>query len=371
MMRLPIVMIVPTVLFSLILTGTDPGVCVAAEPQRIAITDPAEVDIDFTFQGEYLGTVRISAGRTGRVGLQIVARGNGRFEAAWYLGGLPGAGWNRQDRSTLDGALDNGMLTLMGDGRMILVDGTTARVQDTGGTDQGILTRVVRESPTIGASAPPGAVVLFDGSPPEFMDNASVTDDGLLEVGTTTSMPVADFRLHLEFRVPYMPNSRGQGRGNSGVYIQRRYEIQVLDSFGLDSLFDGCGSLYRQQAADVNMSLPPLAWQTFDIWFRAARFDSDGNKIANARITVLHNGVPIHSNREVVAKTGAGLPEGPEPLPILLQNHRDPVHFRNIWIVLGEPAVAQPYVARTRCTVHIRHRCQIVQRLVNRLRRCR
>jgi hypothetical protein len=371
MMRLAIVIIVPTVLLSLVLSGPPSDVCLAAEPQRIAITDPAEVDIDFTFQGEYLGTVRISAGRTGRVGLQIVARGNGRFEAAWYLGGLPGAGWNRQDRSTLDGALDNGMLTLMGDGRMILVDGTTARVQDTGGTDQGTLTRVVRESPTMGASVPPGAVVLFDGSPPEFMDNAKVTDDGLLEMGTTTSMPVQDFRLHLEFRVPYMPNSQGQGRGNSGVYIQRRYEIQILDSFGLESLFDGCGALYRQQATDVNMSLPPLAWQTYDIWFRAARFDGEGNKTANARITVLHNGVPVHSNREVVAKTGAGLPEGPEPLPILLQNHRDPVHFRNIWIVLGEPAKAPPSIARARCAVRMGHRCQIVRRLVNRLRRCR
>ncbi len=371
MMRLAIVMIVPSVLFGLTVSGTHSSVCVAAESQRIAITDPAEVDIDFSFQGEYLGTVRISAGQTGRVGLQVVARGNGRFEAAWYLGGLPGAGWNQQDRSTLDGTLDNGMLTLMGDGRMILVDGATARVQDTGGTDQGVLTRVVRGSPTMGASPPPGAIVLFDGSPPEFMDNARVTDDGLLEVGTTTSMPVEDFHMHLEFRIPYMPNSRGQGRGNSGVYIQRRYEVQILDSFGMEALFDGCGSLYRQQAADINMSLPPLAWQTFDIWFRAAHFDSEGNKITNARITVLHNGVPIHSNREVVAKTGAGLPEGPELLPILLQNHRDPVHFRNIWIVLGEPEKVQPYVVRARCAPRIGHRCQIVRRLVARLRRCR
>jgi hypothetical protein len=119
------------------------------------------------------------------------------------------------------------------------------------------------------------------------------------------------------------------------------------------------------------MCLPPLAWQTYDIWFRAARFDGQGNKIANARLTVLHNGVPIHRNREIPAKTGAGLVEGPEPMPILLQNHRDPVHFRNLWIVLSEPEVATPYVAKIRCAPRGRHACALVQRLVSRVRRCR
>jgi hypothetical protein len=267
--------------------------------------------------------------------------------------------------------LDEGVLTLMGDGRMILVDRSTATVQDTGGTLQGELTKVVRESPTMGVSPTPGAIVLFDGSPPEHLENAKVTEDGLLEVGSITKMPVHDFRLHLEFRLPYMPMSTGQGRGNSGVYIQRRYEVQILDSFGLEGLFNECGALYRQQAPDVNMCLPPLAWQTYDIWFRAARFDGEGNKIANARITVLHNGVPIHRNREIPAKTGAGLVEGPEPMPILLQNHRDPVHFRNIWIVLSEPTVPTPHIVKIRRAPGGRHVCALVHRLVSRVRRCR
>jgi hypothetical protein len=371
MMRLATVLILPAVIVCLFLCAIQPNSCVAAEEQRVAITDPAEVDIDFGYQGEYLGTAYLARGRRGQAGLQVIARGNGRFEATWYPGGLPGAGWNGVDRGSLSGVLDEGVLTLMGDGRMILVDGSTATVQDTGGTFQGELTKVVRESPTMGAGPPPEAIVLFDGSPPEHLENAKVTEDGLLEVGPTTKMPVHDFRLHVEFRLPYMPLSTGQSRGNSGVYIQRRYEVQILDSFGLEGLFNECGALYRQQTPDVNMCLPPLAWQTYDIWFRAARFDGEGNKIANARITVLHNGVPIHRNREIPAKTGAGLVEGPEPMPILLQNHRDPVHFRNLWIVLSEPEVATPYIARIRCAPRGRHACALVQRFVSRMRRCR
>jgi hypothetical protein len=141
----------------------------------------------------------------------------------------------------------------------------------------------------------------------------------------------------------------------------------------LEGVFNECGALYRQQPPDLNMCLPPLAWQTYDIWFRAARFDDEGAKTANARITVLHNGVPIHSNREIIAKTGAGLPESPEPMPILLQNHSDPVHFRNVWIVLGEPPTAKEYVATTarRRAARCRHTCPILERLIERFRRCR
>ena len=366
--------IVPAVIFSGCLSAAWSPPSIAAESKRIAITDPAKVDTDFTYQGEYLGTVYQAAGRRGQVGLQVIARGDGRFDATWYPGGLPGAGWNQTDRISFSGALHDGILTLMAEGLMILVDGRTASVQDTGGTVRGELTRLVRVSPTIGASPPAQAIVLFDGSQPEHLEGAKVTDDGLLEVGTTTKMPVQDFRLHLEFRLPYMPFSTGQGRGNSGVYIQRRYEVQILDSFGLEGLFNECGSLYRQQPPELNMCLPPLAWQTYDIWFRAARFDDEGNKTANARITVLHNGVPIHSNWEIAAKTGAGLPEGPEPMPILLQNHSDPVHFRNVWIVLGEPAVVKEYAAGaapSRCVRRPRHTCPVLQRIINRWRACR
>jgi hypothetical protein len=139
--------------------------------------------------------------------------------------------------------------------------------------------------------------------------------------------------LHIEFRTPYMPAERGQKRGNSGVYIQGRYEVQILDSFGLDGLFNECGSLYRTQPPLVNMCFPPMSWQTYDIDFTAARFDSAGNKTAPARITVTHNGIVVQKNFEIPNKTGAGAAEGADPRPIKLQNHNDAVQFRNIWII--------------------------------------
>jgi hypothetical protein len=204
--------IVPAAIFSVCLSAIwSSSPSIAAESKRVAITDPAKVDTDFTYQGEYLGTVYQATGRRGQVGLQVIARGDGRFDATWYPGGLPGAGWNQTDRISFSGALHDGILTLMAEGQMILVDGRTASVQDTGGTVRGELTRLVRVSPTIGASPPAQAIVLFDGSQPEHLEGARVTDDGLLEVGTTTKMPVQDFRLHLEFRLPYMPFSTGQG----------------------------------------------------------------------------------------------------------------------------------------------------------------
>jgi hypothetical protein len=171
------------------------------------------------------------------------------------------------------------------------------------------------------------------------LEGAKITPDGLLEPGVLTKFPVGAFRLHLEFRTPFMPTARGQARGNSGVYIQRRYEVQILDSFGLEGAENECGGLYRQTRPDVNACLPPLAWQTYDLWFTPPRFAADGTKLAHALITVLHNGIPIHWNRPIVAKTGGGRPEGPEPLPINLQDHGNPVHFRNIWLVsAGAPS---------------------------------
>ena len=145
-----------------------------------------------------------------------------------------------------------------------------------------------------------------------------------------------DFKLHIEFKLPQLPaNVRGQGRGNSGVYIQRRYEVQILDSYGLPRKNNECGSIYKTRAPDKNVCKKPGEWQSYDITFRAARFDGEGKnakKVKNARITVRHNGVMIHDDVDVPNKTGAGRPEGPEPGPILLQEHGNKVEFRNIWI---------------------------------------
>jgi hypothetical protein len=262
----------------------------------------------------------------------------------------------------LAGQLRDAVLVLnAADGWSAITDGRSASVYSSDGRLRGTLAKRQRVSPTLGAAPPRNALVLFDGTSADQFNGAKITADGLLDVGGVTKVPVRDFRLHLEFRLPYMPYATSQGRGNSGVYIQQRYEVQILDSFGLAGVANECGGLYRLQAPDVNMCLPPLVWQTYDIWFTAARFDDAGNKIANARITLLHNGVAVHNQREIPSKTGAGKLEGPEPFPILLQNHNNPVRFRNIWIVL-EPEMEKAAPCRKPA------RCRPLRSLLNRLR---
>ncbi|HVR83150.1 MAG TPA: DUF1080 domain-containing protein [Planctomycetota bacterium] len=161
--------------------------------------------------------------------------------------------------------------------------------------------------------------------------------DGALEVGKghmITKEKYQDFQLHVEFNIPEPPEgAKDQARSNSGVYLQRRYEVQILESYGQDPpLFNGCGSLYRQKAPDKNAAKKPGEWQTYDITFKAARFEG-GKKTAGARITVVWNGVKVHDDYEIKDKTGAGKPEGPEPGPILFQDHGAKVKFRNIWIL--------------------------------------
>src|SRR5690606_10766687 len=129
-----------------------------------------------------------------------------------------------------------------------------------------------------------------------------------------------DHKIHIEFLLPYKPEARGQGRGNSGIYLQGRYEVQMLDSFGLEGRDNECGGIYSVAKPKVNMCLPPLVWQTYDIDFTAARYDAEGKKTANARITVHHNGVLIHDDIELPhATTASRLKEGPEDGPIYLQ----------------------------------------------------
>ncbi len=295
-------------------------------------TDPAKVDADYAIQGEYVGTVEGD-----KAGGQVIALGDGKFDLVGYPGGLPGDGWdgNKENRikgtgATVDGVTtlkcERGMTVTIKDGKMTVREGDK---------EIGSLERVVRESPTLGARPPLGAVVLFDGKRhgADLWKGGRVTEDGLLMEGCTSKQTFGDFKIHLEFRTPYKPKARGQGRGNSGFYAHGRYEVQILDSFGLEGEHNECGGIYSTKAPLVNMCYPPLQWQTYDFDFTAARF-KDGKKVKDAHVTIHHNGVLIHDKTVCDhATTAAPMKEGPEPGPVYFQDHGNPVRFRNVWVV--------------------------------------
>src|SRR5207248_3389250 len=154
------------------------------------------------------------------------------------------------------------------------------------------MSKVVRKSKTLGEKLQAGAVVLFGGVGDEKnWDGGKLTElsDGkFLNIGIKSKQKFQAFKAHVEFRLPWMPNSTGQERANSGVYFQDRYECQVLDSFGLNGENNECGGIYTQHKPKVNMCLPPMVWQTYDIEFTPAEFGADGKKTKNGRATVYH-----------------------------------------------------------------------------------
>jgi hypothetical protein len=190
--------------------------------------------------------------------------------------------------------------------------------------------------------APSDAIVLFDGHDLLQWDGGEnwLIQDGYAianKTGITTKQGFGDCQLHLEFAVPTEVVGEGQGRGNSGVYLMNRYEVQILDSYNNTTYFDGqCGSLYKQQPPIVNACRKPGEWQTFDIIFEAPHFDGDGKVQRPAYVTVLHNGVLIQNHFELQGDTAYDKPAAynphPDKMPIFLQFHGNPVRFRNIWI---------------------------------------
>lgn len=305
--------------------------CVADEGGT-AYTDAKLAGPDFRMQGEYKGTVTTKDGEK-TIGVQVIALGDSNFQIARYHGGLPGDGWKRGDeQNTMEGKSVDGKIVVQRDNveATIVDDKITVSVD---GKTIGTLNKVQRQSPTMGAKPPSDATVLFDGTSPEQFENGQLMEGDLLAATNCASkQKFADHTLHIEFRTPFMPEARGQGRGNSGVYMQGRYELQVLDSFGLDGKNNECGGIYTIAEPAVNMCLPPLTWQTYDIDFTSARYDGDGKKTSNARVTIKQNGVLIHDDLELPHGTPGYHGENPEPDSLFLQNHGNPVAFRNIWV---------------------------------------
>ena len=350
--------LLPLIAVSVLLASFMPGLA-GAQPKKEVWTDAADATLpaDFAIQGEY-------GGEADKLGVQVIALGAGHFQAVVYPGGLPGAGWDGKSKSLLAGKLDGGKTVFaaaegkrkylaqkadefsatsqfpptghkpytaeIADGKLTLKDAEGKSVE---------LKRVVRESATMGAKAPAGAVILFDGSGKDEWKGGRVdaktkllNSDG---ADITTAKKFSNYTIHVEFMLPYRPDARGQGRGNSGFYQIDLYEVQILDSFGLDGKNNETGGVYSQFDPKLNMCLPPLQWQTYDVDFTNAILGADGKKSKNARMTVKLNGVVVHDDLELnKGKTGGSRnePEG-TPGPIKLQGHGNPLQFRNVWIV--------------------------------------
>jgi hypothetical protein len=284
----------------------------AKAPDMLAWTDAATAEKEV----EHVALIGEYVAKDGKTALQANLLSDGNFLVAIYRDGLPGDGWDQSK-------IDSGKLA-----------------PDALATLLKSYTKVERESPTLGKPAPQNATL-------KFPDGFTNVKDGIMQAGGKTTKDLGAFHMHLEFMVPLKPghNPSSQKRGNSGIYIFNNYEIQIIDSFGLDyenpannpltvesANTQWCGAFYKTKLPDVNMTFPPLRWQTYDIDFQPPEFDGK-TKTKNARVTVRHNGVLIHDDFELKTGTGNGakkpqLAKG----PVFFQNHANPIVFRNVWV---------------------------------------
>jgi hypothetical protein len=325
---------VKSVLKTLSFTAVFAAHLVAAEPN--AGSEP--------FMAEYEGFWTAATGARGRVTAQIRPLGNKQHDGFIILTRARSPVTAIQIKKA---AVENGALKLAGatasasGGDLLGQTEVTAEIKDgkmvgkfSGDLGAGTLeaTKSARPSPTLGAKPPKGAVVLLDASSANGWENLTwPVKDGVLQVAkgnVWAKEKLSNYQLHVEFRTPLMPEATGQERGNSGVYLQGKYEVQVLDSFGLYPLQDNdCGGVYKVKAPTGNACLPPGEWQTYDITFL------EGNASRTPRITVELNGVKLMERAEVPANlvqsgTGGGNQNAGF---LMLQDHGNAVEFRNIW----------------------------------------
>ncbi len=316
-------------------------VLVAATP-LMAKKDPIDEPHD-GIMGEYVGQWRPAGGQPQEAFARVIGEGDAKYRVRLF--------------TSHDWASKFGELTGTAEGKRVALSGTLGGADATGTLEGGEVlvaegakgefegTFHVRRSPTLGAKPPDGAVVLLPyekGKKPalEHWRNRKwkPQDDGSVLVvgGSNVSKPeFGSVRLHVEFRCPYQPKARGQGRGNSGVYLHGKYEIQVLDSFGLEGKGNEAGAIYGVAGPTANPALPPTRWQTYDVVFRAPVVAEDGGVTKPPVFEkVVFNGVTVHENAKVTKTTRAGM-KGKirERGPLMLQDHGNAVRYRNIWYV--------------------------------------
>lgn len=300
------------------------------------ITDP--------FMAEYEGFWTSSSGAKGRVTAQVRPLSNNQYDGfiLFNRARSPVTALRFNPATPENGALKLAAETVKEAGGDLLAQNqATGEIRDgkmtgkfSGDLGEGTFecAKSGRKSPTLGARAPKTAVVLFDGKPSSgWHDFHWPVVEGAFQVGkgnVVAKEKLTNYRLHLEFRTPYMPAATGQDRGNSGVYLQGKYEVQVLDSFGLFPLQDNdCGGIYRVQAPTANACLPPMEWQTYDITY------VDGSGATPPRISVALNGITVIERARVPGNlVGSGTGGGVQDSGFLmLQDHGNPVQFRNVW----------------------------------------
>jgi hypothetical protein len=309
-----------------------------------------EIETADSVMGDWEGTWKLDdESDSGPVVTQVIALGQGKYRAK-----VMGEFDTRRDPiAVLDGQRDGAIVRFSGPGeanyyefqlKAVIRDGKFSGTFTGEVSGSFVMEKVVRVSPTMGEKPPAGAVVLFNGKNFKQWKHTNQSDDdsikwkllknGAMEVrkgkgSIVTKKKFTDFKLHVEFRTPFMPDARGQGRGNSGVYLQERYEVQVLDSYGLEGKDNECGGIYKIGEPLVNMCAPPTQWQTYDITFYAPSAERK-----NAQVTVIHNGVTIHDALKLPGPTGGALnSDVNKPGGIYLQDHGNPVQYRNIWLV--------------------------------------
>ncbi len=303
------------------------------------------------FMGDWQGKVKIAKGGKTSIVAQVIPQGKGSY----LVNILPQFDARVPAIAVLEGNVTNDTLVLAqkGGNQPAAWSGVVAGGKFTGNSAEGqdctfAMKKVVRLSPTMGAKPPKKNGTILLGKETTDLATDWQREKGgpcawkLLPGGTMQVVPrsgslmskkeFGNQRVHVEFRYPYEPENRGQDRGNSGVYLQGRYEVQVLDSYGLEGMDNECGGIYRIARPRVNMAAPPLQWQTYDITFWAPVMDGD-KVVKLPRMTVLHNGVKIHENLEIPRGTVGTIAKNALPTGVLLlQDHSHPVEYRNIWI---------------------------------------